>query len=50
MLNSKNIKDTAVLVGAIAGIVTGIEKVRSTVLKWKADYKERKELSKKDTV
>lgn len=50
MLNSKNIKDTAVLVGSIAGIVTGIEKVRSTVLKWKTDYKERKELSKKDTV
>ena len=30
----KRIKDAAALISALAGIVTGIEKIRVTVIKW----------------
>lgn len=42
MSKSKKLKDIAALVGAVAGIVAGIEKVRNTITKWKEDYKSRK--------
>lgn len=39
MGTSKRIKDTAALVGAVAGIVTGIEKVRQVLIKWRQESK-----------
>ena len=39
-MNTKQIKEVAVLVGALAGIVTGIEKIKSTLLKWREEAKE----------
>lgn len=42
MITAKQVKDLAALVGAVAGIVTGIEKVRGTVVKWKSEYRSKK--------
>ncbi|CAL9988800.1 hypothetical protein VPHD148_0315 [Vibrio phage D148] len=42
MINPKQVKDAAALVGALAGIVTGIEKIRSTTGKWVSEYKEKR--------
>ena len=42
MITAKQIKDVAALVGAIAGIATGIDKTKSIYQKWKAEYKERR--------
>ena len=42
MITAKQVKDLAALVGAVAGIVTGIEKVRGTVIKWKSEYRSKK--------
>ena len=39
MSKARALKDVAAVVGAIAGIVTGIEKVKSTVVKWCIEYK-----------
>ena len=41
-MSIKRLKDAATVVAAIAGIVTGIEKVRITILKWKDEASEAK--------
>lgn len=42
MITAKQVKDVAALVGAIAGIATGIDKVKSTIQKWKYEYRSNK--------
>lgn len=39
MLTSKQIKDTAALVGAIAAIFGGADKIKSIYQKWKQEVK-----------
>lgn len=34
------LKTVATVVGSVAGIVTGVDKVKSTVQKWNQEYKE----------
>lgn len=45
MMTAKQIKELAALVGAIAGIVTGADKVKTTFQKWRLEYKERKNVN-----
>lgn len=42
MITAKTVKDIASLVGAVAGIATGIDKTRIIALKWVGEYKERR--------
>lgn len=44
-MTAKQIKELAALVGAIAGIVTGADKVKTTFQKWRLEYKERKDVN-----
>ncbi len=37
-MSAKNIKEAASLVGAIAGIVVGLDKIKTTLQKWKSEY------------
>lgn len=45
MMTAKQIKELAALVGAIAGIVTGADKVKTTFQKWRLEYKDRKDVN-----
>ena len=49
MMTAKQIKELAALVGAIAGIVTGADKVKTTFQKWRLEYKERKDAIEPNT-
>lgn len=48
MITPKQIKDTAALVGAVAGIIGGADKIKTIFQKWKGEYKDRKEIEPKD--
>lgn len=52
MITSKQIKDTATLVGAIAGIIGGADKIKTIFQKWKGEYHGRKpdEINEKESV
>lgn len=41
-LNLNNLKLAATVVGSVAGIVTGIDKIKTTLFKWHVEYKEQK--------
>ena len=43
MSNMKAIKELAVIVGAVAGIATGIEKTRLIVSEWAIEYRNYKD-------
>lgn len=42
MITPKQIKDTAALVGAVAGIIGGADKIKTIFQKWRAEYKEKR--------
>ena len=43
MITAKQIKDVAALVGAIAGIATGIDKIKTVSGKWIDEYKDKRD-------
>lgn len=43
MITAKQVKDVAALVGAIAGIATGIDKIKTVSNKWIDEYKVRRD-------
>lgn len=52
MITAKQVKDIAALIGAVAGIFTGIDKTKTIATKWVAEYKEKKyanRIATKDT-
>ncbi len=42
MITAKQVKDIAALVGAVAGIVSGIDKTKTIAHKWLLEYREKK--------
>jgi ADP-ribosylglycohydrolase len=43
MITAKQVKDVAALVGAIAGIATGIDKIKTVSSKWIDEYKGKRD-------
>lgn len=40
-MKPKQVKDVATFIALVAGIVTGIDKIKTTLQKWQLEYKQK---------